>query len=157
MTHQLRFAGRLDAGPFGELSMTRSVSAVTGACLAVRRAVFFEVRGFNEDMKVAFNDIDLCLRLGDHGYRVVWTPFAELFHLECATRGLDSVSAEKQAIFEIEKVFLVAIGVPHSSLIRFVTPIYYMARSRRRSHRLRDDGGAGTVTERCGRFLVGRR
>jgi O-antigen biosynthesis protein len=95
--HQLRLADRQDPGPAGELALTRTVSAVTGACLALRRSNFFEVGGLNEELRVAYNDIDLCLRLGDHGYRIVWTPFAELYHLECATRGYDD-SPEKQAL-----------------------------------------------------------
>jgi hypothetical protein len=71
--------------------------AVTGACVAIRRAVFFEVGGLDEiNLPVVFNDVDLCLKLVDHGYRVVWTPFAELFHLECASRGLDSDDPAKQ-------------------------------------------------------------
>jgi O-antigen biosynthesis protein len=97
VVHQFRLAAPMDPGPAGELALTRTVSAVTGACLAVRRSVFFEVGGLNEDLRVAYNDIDLCLRLGDHGYRVVFTPFAELYHLECASRGYDD-SAEKQAL-----------------------------------------------------------
>jgi O-antigen biosynthesis protein len=101
LTHQLRFADCIDAGPAGELALTRTVSAVTGACLAIRRSVFFEVGGLNEQMKAAFNDIDLCLRLGDHGYRIVWTPFAELFHLESASRGYNETSDQHRA-FAIE-------------------------------------------------------
>jgi len=100
--HQLRFANRLDSGPGGELALVRTVSTVTGACLAMRRSVFFEVGGLNEELRVAFGDVDLCLRLGDHGYRVVWTPFAELFHLESASRGQDSESSEKLALAEEE-------------------------------------------------------
>jgi GT2 family glycosyltransferase len=97
LVHQLRLADRLDAGPGGELALARTVSAVTGACLALRRSVFFEVGGMNEELRVSFNDIDLCLRIGDRGYRIVWTPFAELFHLESASRGHDNKSSEKQA------------------------------------------------------------
>ncbi|HTT05141.1 MAG TPA: glycosyltransferase family 2 protein [Steroidobacteraceae bacterium] len=100
--HQLRLADRLDAGPGGELALVRSVSAVTGACLALRRSVFFEVDGFNEELKIAFGDVDLCLRLGDHGYRIVWTPFAELFHLESASRGQDSESPDTLTLAEEE-------------------------------------------------------
>lgn len=100
--HQLRFADRLDPGPVGELALTRTVSAVTGACLGLRRSVFFELGGFNEELKVAFGDVDLCLRIGDLGYRVVWTPFAELFHVECASRGYDHESPDKFALFEQE-------------------------------------------------------
>jgi hypothetical protein len=86
-----RFAARDDPGHGGQLALPRTLLAVTGACVAIRRAVFFEVGGLDEiNLPVAFNDVELCLRIGDHGYRVVWTPFAELFHLECASRGLDS-------------------------------------------------------------------
>jgi O-antigen biosynthesis protein len=104
VVHQLRLADRLDVGPAGELALTRTVSAVTGACLALRRSVFFEIGGLNEELRVAFNDIDLCLRLGDHGYRVVWTPFAELYHLECASRGYDD-SPEKRALASDELTY----------------------------------------------------
>ncbi len=91
VVHLYRFAGRDDPGYCGQLALARTFLAVTGACVAIRRSVFFEVGGLDEiNLPVAFNDVDLCLRLGEHGYRVVWTPFAELFHLECASRGLDS-------------------------------------------------------------------
>ena len=63
---------------------------VTGACVAIRRAVFLEAGGFDEiNLQVGFDDIDLCLRLRNLGYRVVWTPFAELFHVESVSRGYD--------------------------------------------------------------------
>jgi len=91
VVHLHRFAGKNEPGYFAQLALSRTLLAVTGACVAIRRAVFFEVGGLDEiNLPVVFNDVDLCLRLGDHGYRVVWTPFAELFHLECASRGLDS-------------------------------------------------------------------
>jgi GT2 family glycosyltransferase len=103
MTHVHRLADRNDPGYFGQLALPRVLSAVTGACLAVRRAVFFEVGGLDEvNLPVAFNDIDFCLRVGDHGYRVVWTPFSELFHLESASlRGLHDDPAQR-ARFERE-------------------------------------------------------
>jgi O-antigen biosynthesis protein len=87
-----RFASKPDPGYFGQVGLPRTLSAVTGACVAIRRAVFFEVGGLDEaNLHVAYkyNDVDLCLRLGDYGYRVVWTPFAELFHLESVSRGYD--------------------------------------------------------------------
>jgi GT2 family glycosyltransferase len=95
--HLYRYAGRNDPGYFGQLALARTLSAVTGACAAIRHAVFFEVGGFDEvNLPVAFNDIDLCLRLGDYGYRVVWTPFAELFHLESVSRGIDIDDSTKR-------------------------------------------------------------
>ena len=98
LIHQLRFSGRQEVGPLGELALTRTVSAVTGACLALRRSVFLEVGGLDERLRVAFNDIDLCLRIGDHGYRIVWTPFAEMYHFEGMSRGYDD-TPEKQEVW----------------------------------------------------------
>ena len=99
-THLYRLANRNDPGYFGQLALPRTLSAVTCACVAIRRAVFFEVGGFDDvNLPVTFNDVDLCLRLGDYGYRVVWTPFAELFHLERASRGLDMVDPVKNERF----------------------------------------------------------
>jgi GT2 family glycosyltransferase len=97
LNHQFRFAERSDIGPCGELVLTRTVSAVTGACLALRRRVFLEVGGLDVNLAVSLNDVDLCFRIGDHGYRIVWTPFAQLFHLESASRGYDT-TPEKQAL-----------------------------------------------------------
>ena len=88
-THYMRLAERNDPGYAGQQTVTRNYSAVTGACFAIRRDVFLQVGGLDADnLAVAFNDVDLCLRLGDHGYRVVFTPFAEMFHLESQTRGM---------------------------------------------------------------------
>jgi GT2 family glycosyltransferase len=90
VAHLCRLGTKNDPGYFAQLALPRTLSAITGACAAIRRAVFFEVGGLDEvNLPVAFNDVDLCLRLGDYGYRVVWTPFAELFHLESASRGID--------------------------------------------------------------------
>lgn len=66
--------------------VVRNFSAVTGACLMVPRNAFEAVGGFEERLRVAFNDIDFCLRLRARGYLVVWTPFATLLHFESATR-----------------------------------------------------------------------
>jgi GT2 family glycosyltransferase len=99
MHHLYCLANKDDPGYFGQLTLARTLSAVTGACAAIRRSVFWEVGGLDDtNLAIAFNDIDLCLRLGDHGYRVVWTPFAELFHLESASRGPDD-SPTKKALF----------------------------------------------------------
>jgi GT2 family glycosyltransferase len=64
--------------------------------------VFFELGGFGEiNLHVGFNDIDLCLRLRGLGYRVIWTPFAELFHVESVSRGYDDFPE----LFQLESVF----------------------------------------------------
>jgi O-antigen biosynthesis protein len=74
-------------GYFGQAKVIRNYSAVTGACMMVRRRVFDRLGGFAEDLPVAYNDVEFCLRLQDYGYRVVYTPFAELVHDESHTRG----------------------------------------------------------------------
>lgn len=81
--------GRGQPGYFGRAVLQQELSAVTGACLTIRRDVFDEVGGFDERIAVAFNDVDLCLRIRAAGYRNVWTPFAELIHHESASRGRD--------------------------------------------------------------------
>lgn len=85
-------------GQMGRARLTQAMSAVTAACLLVRRTVFDEAGGLDESLRIAFNDIDFCLRVRRLGYRNVWTPFAELYHHESATRGHED-SPEKQARF----------------------------------------------------------
>jgi GT2 family glycosyltransferase len=81
---------REEVGYFGQYALSREVSAVTAACAVLRREVFDSVGGFDEaNLPVAFNDVDLCLRIREKGYRNIWTPFAELYHLESASRGSD--------------------------------------------------------------------
>jgi GT2 family glycosyltransferase len=91
---------RLPRGEGGYVSRAerlQSLSAVTGACLLVRKSSFQAVGGLNErDLSVAFNDIDFCLRLREAGYHNVWTPFAELYHHESATRGYEDTPEKKQ-------------------------------------------------------------
>jgi len=65
----------------------QQVSAVTAACLLVRRSIFDEVDGFNEQLAVAFNDVDFCLKVQQAGYRNIWTPHAQLYHHESKSRG----------------------------------------------------------------------
>lgn len=84
-------APREATGYFGRLALASNVSAVTGACLIVRKAVFQEAGGLNAaDLPVAFNDVDLCLKIQARGYRNVWTPFALLYHHESPSRGRDT-------------------------------------------------------------------
>jgi GT2 family glycosyltransferase len=81
---------RGDVGYFGRAALVQNLSAVTAACLVMPMAVYREVGELDEqDLEVAFNDIDLCLRIRRRGYRIVWTPYAELYHHESATRGSD--------------------------------------------------------------------
>lgn len=81
--------------------VVRAYSAVTAACLLVRREVFEEAGGFDEQLPVAFNDIDFCLRLGRLGYRTLYTPHAELIHHESVSRGLSGYTADFQRFLSL--------------------------------------------------------
>jgi len=72
---------------FGSVDFVRNFLAVTGACMMVRRDVFDEVKGFDERFTLCGSDVELCFRLIAHGYRIVYTPFARLYHHEAITRG----------------------------------------------------------------------
>jgi O-antigen biosynthesis protein len=69
--------------------LLQNLSAVTAACLLIRREIFDEVDGLDTQLQVAFNDVDFCLRVREKGYRNLWTPYAELYHHESASRGQD--------------------------------------------------------------------
>lgn len=95
-------------GYFSRAKLTQSFSAVTAACLVVGKDKYQFVGGLNEiNLKVAFNDVDFCLRLREAGWRNVWTPHAELFHHESATRGSD-ILPEKQERFNSEVRYMMA-------------------------------------------------
>jgi GT2 family glycosyltransferase len=103
--HSHRGLGRNSPGYFGRAQVRQNLSAVTGACLMVRREVYLEVGGLTESYTVAYNDVDFCLKVMKAGYRNIYTPYAELYHLESKTRGDDN-SAAKQARFNSEKAQL---------------------------------------------------
>lgn len=86
--HSHKYSAGYDQGYFSRLLLTQNYSAVTGACLVIRKEVFECVDGFNEqNLAVAFNDIDLCLKVREAGFRTLWTPYAELYHHESVSRG----------------------------------------------------------------------
>jgi GT2 family glycosyltransferase len=78
------------------LVIAQDVAAVTGACLMLRREVFDKVGGFDELFAVAFNDVDFCLRVWKAGYQNIFTPYAELYHYESKSRGLDNTSKKRR-------------------------------------------------------------
>lgn len=82
--------GRYDGGHMGRLFMKLNVSAVTGACLMIKRSLFNELGRLNEELAVAYNDVDLCMRAREKGYLNVVTPYAELYHYESKSRGLEN-------------------------------------------------------------------
>ena len=78
----------LDAGSYAVLAdNVRDVAAVTAACMMLRRSVWHAVAGMDERLRVAYNDVDLCLRIGERGWRNIYTPLAELTHAESSSRG----------------------------------------------------------------------
>jgi GT2 family glycosyltransferase len=95
------------SGQMERARLAQSLSAVTGACLLVRRQVYEEVGGLDEALEVAFNDVDFCLRVREAGYSNVWTPWAELYHHESATRGYED-TPEKKARFKKEVDFMLS-------------------------------------------------
>jgi len=83
---------------FGREVATRNVSAVTGACLFARREIYEEVGYMDEDLPVAFNDVDFCLKAMGKGYRIIYNPYIELIHYESKTRGYEN-NAKKEERF----------------------------------------------------------
>lgn len=98
-------APRQELGYFGRLVLTSDMSAVTGACLIVRRSIYEEVGGLDAvNLPVSFNDVDFCLKVQARGYRNIWTPFACLYHHESPSRGSDMAPdkverARREALF----------------------------------------------------------
>ncbi len=87
---------RDDPGYMGQLLYAQNLSAVTAACMLIRREVWDQVNGLDERFAVAFNDTDLCMRIRQKGYLIVWTPFAELFHFESKSRGYENTPEKKE-------------------------------------------------------------
>lgn len=94
-----------DVGEFQRLVCARDVSAVTAACLMVRKAVYEQVGGLSPELPVAFNDVDFCLKVQKAGYRVVYNPYAELYHYESKSRGAED-TPEKKERFAREIAFM---------------------------------------------------
>lgn len=95
-----------DPGYFSRAQLQQNLSAVTAACLAMRRTVFAEIGGFDAaNLAVAYNDVDLCLRIRERGYLIVWTPLALLTHHESASRGSD-LAPEHQPRFLRESAYM---------------------------------------------------
>jgi glycosyltransferase involved in cell wall biosynthesis len=87
--------------------LQQNLSAVTAACLVIRREVYLEAGGLDEQLRVAFNDVDFCLAVRARGYRNLWTPYAELYHHESASRGAED-TLEKRDRFRGEVEYITA-------------------------------------------------
>jgi len=99
------FFPRAHDGYMSRLAIASNMSACTAACLAVKASAFDEVGGFDEQLAVAFNDVDLCLKLRDKEYLVVFNPVAEAYHYESMSRGYDKKGEKKERV-EREKQIL---------------------------------------------------
>ncbi|MBA1204431.1 glycosyltransferase [Pseudomonas capeferrum] len=96
-----------DPGYLGMNQVTRRQSAVTAACLLMRKTVFDDVGGLDESaFPVAFNDVDLCLRIHQQGWNLVWTPFAQLIHAESASRGKDQIPEKRARALREQQGFM---------------------------------------------------
>ncbi len=95
--HAHKYASGSSTGYFGRLVITQEVSAVTGACLLISSRTYREVGGLDEvNLKIAFNDVDFCLRVREAGHRIMWCAEAELYHLESVSRGAESTPEKVQ-------------------------------------------------------------
>jgi len=104
--HSHKHFPRDNPGFCGRLLLSQNLSAVTAACLVLRKEVFDAVGGLDEkNLSIAFNDVDFCLRIQEQGYYNVWTPYAELYHYESASRGYED-TPEKQARFNKEVEYM---------------------------------------------------
>jgi len=104
--HSHKYFQKNEHGYFSRLKIVQNYSAVTGACLLVRKKLFEEVNGFDaENLKVAFNDVDFCLKVQKLGYRNLWTPYAELYHHESKSRGAED-TPQKVARFNKEMSYM---------------------------------------------------
>ena len=99
--HAHKYLDRKAPGYFCRASHHQSFSAVTAACLVVRKSTYDSVGGLDESLAVAFNDVDFCLRVRETGLRNVWTPYAEMIHHESASRGLE-LTPDQQKRFKAE-------------------------------------------------------
>jgi GT2 family glycosyltransferase len=94
--HMHWMIARDDPGYCNRAVVAQDLSAVTGACLITWKNLYQRLGGLDEkNLKIAFNDVDYCLRVREAGYRVVWTPHAELYHHESVTRGRDQSEETK--------------------------------------------------------------
>lgn len=101
--HAHRNFTRESVGYIYRIILPNNFSACTAACLMMKKSVFLEVGGFTEEFTVAYNDVDLCLKVRETNRYIVYTPYAELYHYESKTRGDDNADSEKTKRFNREK------------------------------------------------------
>jgi len=119
--HSHKLYDREDFGYFNRLNIVQNLSAVTGACLMVKKSIYDNINGLDEEnFKIAYNDVDFCLRTIELGYRNIFTPFSEAYHHESISRGYED-SPEKIIRFENEKASLLK---RHQLILQSGDPYY---------------------------------
>jgi GT2 family glycosyltransferase len=119
--HSHKMYPRESAGYFNRLMVVQNLSAVTAACLMIKKRIYQEINGMDEiKFKVAYNDVDFCLRVREKGYLNIFTPYAEMYHHESISRGYET-TPEKIARFKTEKE---ALFVRHSEILTNGDPYY---------------------------------
>ncbi|EDN71029.1 glycosyl transferase, group 2 family protein [Beggiatoa sp. PS] len=104
--HSHKYLARHHLGYFGRIALIQNLSAVTAACLVMRKEIYLAVGGLDaENLAVAFNDVDFCLRIKEAGWRILWTPYAEMYHHESASRGVEN-TPEKIKRFQSECIYM---------------------------------------------------
>jgi len=119
--HSHKMYPRDNPGYFNRLNVVQNVSALTAACLMIKKSIYTDLNGLDAyDFKVAYNDVDFCLRVLEKGYLNIFTPFAEMYHHESITRGYET-TPEKKARFHEEKRLL---GKRHTKILTEGDPYY---------------------------------
>ena len=119
--HSHKGMPRSHVGYFNRVSVIQNISAVTAACLMIKRSIYNELDGLNkEDLSIAFNDVDFCLRAREKGYLNIFTPFCEMYHYESISRGYED-SEEKIARFKKEESYM---KQRHAKIIKEGDPYY---------------------------------
>jgi GT2 family glycosyltransferase len=127
--HPYNFFAGHDYGYFSGLKFRRAYTAVTAACLLVSKEIFNKLGGLNEnDLQIAYNDVDFCLKVAKAGYQNAWTPYAELTHHESISRGYED-TPEKRARFQKEAEYMIAQWKTNT----FVDPAYNINLTKDRS------------------------
>jgi GT2 family glycosyltransferase len=120
--HSHKNFSKHDAGYFSRLDLIQNLSAVTAACLMVKKRIYEEVIGLNEDnLKIAFNDVDFCLRIREKGYLNIYTPYSEAYHHESISRGKED-SSEKIRRFNFEVKYM---KTRHQDILEKGDPYYH--------------------------------
>ena len=147
--HSHKYKKKGGSGYMFRAATVQDFSAVTGACLLVKASVYDAVGGLDEQFAVAFNDVDFCLRVRDAGWRIAWTPYAELTHYESKSRGDDEKDPAKAARFAAEQQRLYTV---HGKANILDDPYYNPSLTRDREDFSESDDlrglKAGTVTVR---------